>query len=156
MKIRDMKNKNMKWWIGTVSCVLLFSFILFFSYEKMSFVWQGVSIKATLEKKENSNLVTIKGIAKKATLLSLNGREIFIDKEGNFSEQVSPLPGYSVITLNAKDKFGKTAEKKFVLVREEKHMKTVAIADSPDTTIQTEANDPKEDSPNESLLELTE
>ena len=101
-----------------MSCVSLFLIILFFSYEKMCFIWKGVKISATLESQNNSSLTTIKGTAPKATYLSLNGREIFIDKSGNFSESIVVLPGFSVVTLNARDKFGKTAEKKFEVVYE--------------------------------------
>lgn len=155
MKIRDIKNKNMKWWIGTVSCVLLFVFITIFGYEKMCFIWHGVEIDANLEEKEDSNLVTIKGVAEKATHLTINGREIFIDKKGNFSEVVSLLPGYSVINLNAEDKFGKTAEKKFELVREEKNAEAIALADKPDTNTPMKANDTNVGS-HDLLLELTE
>lgn len=99
-----------------MSCVTLFAIIAIFSYEKMCFIWNGVKIEATLEQKENSSLTIVRGKAEKATYLTLNGREIFIDKGGNFSESISILPGYSVVTLNAKDKFGKTAEKKFEVV----------------------------------------
>jgi len=115
----EIKNKNIKWWIGIMSCVLLFSVIMIFSYEKMCFVWRGVEIEATLEQKDNSSIATISGTAYKATLLTLNGREIFIDKSGNFSESVAMLPGFSVITLSAKDKFGNGAKKKFEIVRKE-------------------------------------
>jgi len=119
----------MKWWVGIMSCVLLFAIIGIFSYEKMSFIWHGVKIEATLEKKANSPLATVKGKAEKATHLTLNGREIFIDKEGNFSESIAMLPGFSVVTLNAKDKFGKTAEKKFEIVIE-KDAKAIAFENS--------------------------
>jgi hypothetical protein len=101
-----------------ISCVALFSFILFFSYEKMSFIFKGVKIEAKIEQKDNSSLAVVHGTASKATHITLNGREIFIDKEGNFSESIVMLPGFSIVTLNARDKFGKTAEKKFEVVLE--------------------------------------
>lgn len=106
----------MKWWVGITSCIALFAIITVFSYEKMYFLFKGVKIEATIEQKDTSPLVIVKGVAAKATYIALNGREIFIDKDGNFSEVVAILPGFSVITLNAKDKFGKTAEKKFEIV----------------------------------------
>ena len=109
----------MKWWVGIMSCVVLFSIILVFSYEKMSFVWEGVKIKATIEQKSDSPIATVTGNASKAIYLTLNGREIFIDKDGNFSEAIAVLPGFSIVTLNARDKFGKTAEKKFEVVYKE-------------------------------------
>jgi len=116
MQIKKLKNKNMKWWIGIISCATLFFIIAIFGYEKMCFLFKGVEIEATMEKQNNSSLAEIKGNASKAVYLSLNGREIFIEKNGDFSESISMLPGFSIVTLNAKDKFGKTAEKKFEVV----------------------------------------
>jgi len=115
--MRKIKNKNIKWWVGTISCIALFAVIIGFGYDKMCFVWKGVEIKATIEKESGSSLAVIKGVADKATYITLNGREIFIDKEGNFKESIAVLPGFSVITINARDKFGKTAEQKFEIVR---------------------------------------
>lgn len=103
----------MKWWIGVVSCMALFGGIGIFSYFKMGFLWKGVQISAHIDQTNTSPLITIKGNAKNATYLSLNGREIFIDKDGSFSEQVSLLSGLSVVTIDAQDKFGKVSEKKF-------------------------------------------
>ncbi len=119
MQLKKIKNKNLKWWLGIVSCLVLFLIIGIFSYEKMSFVFRGIEIKATIEQKNDSSLAVIKGVASKATYISLNGREIFINKNGDFSESVILLPGFSVVTINARDKFGKTAEKKFEVVKEE-------------------------------------
>jgi len=127
--MKTIKNQNIKWWIGIMSCVMLFAIIAVFSYEKMCFILNGVKIEATMEQKENSSIATITGRAEKANYLALNGREIFIDKEGNFSETISILPGFSVITINAKDKFGKTAEKKFQIVKE-KDAKAIAFENS--------------------------
>jgi len=119
MQLRTIKNKNMKWWVGIISCMALFLFIIFFSYEKMGFIWKGVKIEATLEQKVDSSIAEIKGVASKATYISINGREIFINKEGEFKESIALLPGFSIVTINAKDKFGKTAEKQFEIVKEE-------------------------------------
>lgn len=116
--IREIKNKNIKWWIEISSCIFLFSFIIIFGYAKINFIVKGVEIKATVERSADSSLVQIKGNAENSILLSLNGREIFIDEDGNFSETVGLLPGFSVISLEAKDKFGKSAEQKFSLVQE--------------------------------------
>ncbi len=108
----------MKWWVGIMSTILLFLIIGIFSYEKMVFIFKGVEIEASILKKDDSTLATVSGNAAKAINLTLNGREIFIDKEGNFSESIAMLPGFSVVTLNARDKFGKTAEQKFEIVIE--------------------------------------
>jgi hypothetical protein len=127
--MRNIKNKNIKWWIGIISCIALFSVIMIFGYEKMCFIWKGVEIKATIKQANNSPLATVSGNASKATYLALNGREIFIDKDGNFTESIVVLPGFSIVTLNARDKFGKTSEKKFEVVYEE-NAKAIAMSGS--------------------------
>lgn len=114
--IKDIKKKSIKWWFGTMFFVLLFAIIGIFSYEKMSFLVNGVKIEANVERNTNSSITRITGKAPKATSITLNGREIFVDKEGNFSEDVSVLPGFSIITLLAHDKFGKEAQKEFEIV----------------------------------------
>lgn len=113
--MRTIKDKNIKWWLNFIFCFLLFAFIGVFAYAKMEFLIEGVKIEAQIIYKEGGPLVEVVGNCPKATYLSLNGREIFIDKEGGFSEMISLLPGYQVITINAKDRFGNRDEKKIDL-----------------------------------------
>jgi magnesium-transporting ATPase (P-type) len=117
--MKNIKNKNIKWWIGITSCLMLFSFIGVFAYMKMSFVLTGVQINANIERSNNTPVTVISGTAKNATYLSLNGREIFINKDGSFSESIALIPGLSVVTITAQDKFGMNKEKKFNLVYKE-------------------------------------
>lgn len=114
-----MQNKNIKWWIGVMSCFMLFAIIGVFAYMKMSFLVKGIQIEARIEKSDTTSIAKVIGKAQNATYISLNGREIFIDKDGNFSETIALIPGFSVITIDAKDKFGKSKEKKFQLVYKE-------------------------------------
>lgn len=101
-----------------MSFLTLFIFIGIFAFMKMSFVLRGVQIIAQVNKNNDSSIVEIQGNAKNATHLKLNGREIFIEKDGTFKESVALLPGLSVIGIEASDKFGKTKEKKFEIVYE--------------------------------------
>jgi len=114
-----LKNKNAKWWVKTTSCLSLFVFIAVFAYFKMNFIMKGVQIVASINKNNNSSIVEIKGKAPNAIHINLNGREIFIEKDGSFNEQVALLPGLSVITIDAQDKFGKFANKKFEVIYKE-------------------------------------
>ena len=113
--MKEIKSKNMKWWVGAMSCIMLFVFIGGFAFMKMEFIFKGVQIEAKINR-DGSSIAEIKGNAKNATHISLNGREIFIDKEGSFTEPIALLPGFSVMTLEAQDKFGNRAEKKFEVV----------------------------------------
>ncbi len=52
-------------------------------------------------------VVSIRGKAEDISRLTLNGRAIFTDAHGNFSEQLLLAPGLNIIKLEAQDKFGK-------------------------------------------------
>lgn len=58
-----------------------------------------------------SKTVFVKGTVKNASFISLNGRQIFIDNNGLFSEEVLPNLGYNVIEMKAEDRFGKKINK---------------------------------------------
>ena len=58
----------------------------------------------------------IVGQAVRVNSLSLNGSPISVDQQGNFSESVVLFPGENIITLSAKDQFGRSTEKRLILV----------------------------------------
>lgn len=60
----------------------------------------------------------VTGNAKNAVNLTLNGREISIDEDGNFDETIALLPGYNVISIRAVDKFGNIDEKNYQITYE--------------------------------------
>jgi hypothetical protein len=124
--MKDTQNKNIKWWIGLTSYVMLASVVGIFAYMKFSFILHGVQIIAKIERNGSTSLAYIKGKAEHATVISLNGREIYIDKDGSFSEPIALIPGFSVITIDTQDKFGNNKEKKFQVVYE-KSAGTVAF-----------------------------
>lgn len=62
------------------------------------------------------NIVKLNGNAKNAIELTLNGREISIDQEGNWNETIALLPGYNIVTIKAIDKFGYVDEKNYKLM----------------------------------------
>jgi len=63
-----------------------------------------------------NNILEITGNAKNAISLTLDGREISIDGNGNFDETIALLPGYNIINIKAQDKFGYTDEKNYKLM----------------------------------------
>ncbi len=62
------------------------------------------------------SVTKISGNAKNAINLTLNGREISVDQQGNFTETIALLSGYNIVSLRAKDKFGNSDEKDFRLI----------------------------------------
>ncbi len=111
MNTHHIQNKNMAFWVRTSVCVILFSIICVFSYQNMKEILHGVQVSAQLNTSTTTSVSKISGVAKNATYLSLNGREIFIDKNGAFTEDVALPDGYSVVTLTARDAFGTKRDK---------------------------------------------
>jgi len=63
-----------------------------------------------------NSVVEVTGNAKNAINLALNGREISIDKSGNFKETIALLSGYNIINITVKDKFGYVDEKNYQIM----------------------------------------
>lgn len=62
------------------------------------------------------SLVEITGSAKNISFLTLNGNKIFINEEGVFREKILLSYGYNIISVEAKDRFGRTENKIIQLV----------------------------------------
>ncbi len=66
--------------------------------------------------KITDSIMHITGNARNAINLTLNGREISVDRDGNFNETIALLSGYNVVEIKAKDKFGNNDEKIYKLM----------------------------------------
>ncbi len=53
------------------------------------------------------SLIKIEGVIKNATFISLNDKQIFVDDEGNMTDQILLYEGYNIMTVRAKGKFGR-------------------------------------------------
>ena len=102
--------------------IITFSlFIVIYAFFQSKYLIFGVKIKDINIENQTSfttNSFEIKGNAKHAVEVILNGREISIDKEGNFKESLALNEGYNIVTLKAKDKFGHQDEKNYNLTYE--------------------------------------
>ena len=55
--------------------------------------------------------MTMTGFATNVAWLELNGRQIFTDEEGYWSEKLLLSPGPSIMTVKGRDRFGREEEK---------------------------------------------
>lgn len=55
----------------------------------------------------DDSLVTIAGTARDVDIITLNGRNIFIDESGALEEQLLLSYGYNIITVTGRDRFGR-------------------------------------------------
>lgn len=58
---------------------------------------------------QNERQITLTGTARNISHLWLNDRQIYTDQTGTFTETVVLENGYTVITLRAEDRYGRTA-----------------------------------------------
>lgn len=67
---------------------------------------------------QNQRVVTLEGSTENIVKLALNGRQIFTNKEGEFTETLVLENGYTITTLEAHDRYGRTRTytQKFVYV----------------------------------------
>ena len=117
-------NQDAKKIVKIASLTIFFLFIIVYAFFTSKNLIFGVKItdvninglSAQTGAKMTENVLEINGNAKNALNLSLNGREISIDKKGNFHETIILLLGYNVVNIKAKDKFGNIDEKNYQLM----------------------------------------
>ena len=59
----------------------------------------------------SDHMVVVSGRAENISFLSLNDRPIYVDEKGLWSEKLIAPEGLSIMTVRAKDRFGRTTEK---------------------------------------------
>jgi hypothetical protein len=67
----------------------------------------------------DERFIEIKGTAEHVSFISLNNRPININEENKFQEKLLLQDGYNIITLYAKDRFGREIKKHIQLVVKE-------------------------------------
>lgn len=99
-----------------IASLFFFSLIIIiYAFLRSSDLVFGVKIK-NVNLTRDEKLVKITGNARNAVNLFLDGREISIDGEGNFSETIALLLGYNIVSLEAHDKFENHDYKSYQLI----------------------------------------
>jgi hypothetical protein len=76
---------------------------------------------ASLPTASEERLIVLEGQAKNIIRMSLNGRQIYTDKDGHFKEALVLENGYTVATLQAEDRYGRitTHTQEFVFKKQQ-------------------------------------
>ncbi len=89
-----------------VGAILFFAYVVF----QARFVIEVLEI--TLSNQTGTpvtnRLVTLEGTARNIVHMSLNGRQIYTDASGNFKEAIVLENGYTIATLHAEDRYGRS------------------------------------------------
>jgi hypothetical protein len=108
-------HRLLKIFVFTLVIAIVVGYTLFATHDFMS----GPSISVS-EPANGSTFYTpdihIKGRVFRIQDISLNGRSITIDNQGNFDEVVLLAPGYNIFNLVARDKFGRSKDYRLELV----------------------------------------
>jgi len=101
--------------LTSIFFVLIIVYAFFRSYNLL-FGVKIINVNIVNGATVKDNILEVKGNAKNAINLTLDGREISIDQAGNFDETLALLLGYNVINIRAVDKFGHVDEKNYQLI----------------------------------------
>lgn len=112
-------NSDARFYLKTFCFIVLFAAIIGYGIFTSRYLIEGPIV--TIDSPQNgatetSPLVEIDGTAQNITYISLDDRQIFIDENGRFSEKLLLQPGYSIIKVYAKDRFGRSTTKTLGLV----------------------------------------
>ena len=113
--VNNFRHANIK---NIVFAILLVA-ILGYTYFQMQNIVTGPVITITEPKNGavlTSSHIEVIGTTKNISNINLNDRQIFIDESGAFKEKLLLSPGYNIITLRAKDKFGRETKNVLELV----------------------------------------
>ena len=115
-------NRDAKKILKISSLSVLFLFIVLFAFWGSRDLIFGVKIRKVdiVNVADRSStpgpIMRITGNAKNAITLTLDGRTISVDQQGNFDETIALLPGYNIIEIKAVDKFNKSDVKNYKLI----------------------------------------
>jgi len=114
-------NQNIKKILKIAGLSVFFLLIIVYAFFRSKDLIFGVKIRnvnLTDGATVTENIVKVTGNARNAINLTLDGREISVDQQGNFNETIALLAGYNIINIKAQDKFGDIDEKNYKLIYE--------------------------------------
>ncbi|MBP6924312.1 MAG: hypothetical protein KBB78_01965 [Candidatus Pacebacteria bacterium] len=103
-----------RYWITAIVLLLMLLFVVF--QARFLIVGPRIVITDAPEGPQNQRQITISGTAYNISHLWLNDRAIYTDAKGNFKETIVLENGYTIATLRAEDRYGRTTKTKEELV----------------------------------------
>jgi len=105
--------------IKTIFFIIIISIVIGYTYYQTNDYLRGPIlelIEPTDNSTHNQSKITIKGYAKNISYISMNGRQIFTNQAGQFSEEILLSEGYNIISVSTKDKYERENQKILKLV----------------------------------------
>jgi len=108
--MRKISELGSRFWVFFSLFILLVLYSLF----QARFLILGPNIRITSPldgARVESPVVELLGVASNISYISVNDRPIFVNEKGDFDEKLIVPVGLSIITMKAKDRFGRETEK---------------------------------------------
>ncbi len=121
---------NIKKFLGFGVLAGLFIFIVGYSIFQTRSLAKGVDLIVNGIKDGavfNGSILTLSGQATHARHIMINDREILVDRDDNFSEELILSPGLNIITVEAEDKFDKKTDVTYRVFYKENSAKATAL-----------------------------
>lgn len=113
-------SNDLKKILKIVIIAIFFLFIIIFGFYRSKDLIFGVKIRNVNiinGSTTTADTLNITGNARNAIKISINGREISVNNQGDFDETIALLSGYNIINIKAEDKFGASDEKNYQLIK---------------------------------------
>jgi hypothetical protein len=107
---------TLKYVVGTLLFVLFLWYILF--QARLLIGGPKITLLHDLATIQDRRTVIIEGTAQNVTQITLNGRDIFVSPNGVFNETLVLQDGYTIMTIEARDRYGRTTSLSRSLVYE--------------------------------------
>ncbi len=92
--------------------VLVLCLLLGYAVFQARFILAGpqITFAGEMSSVQQERVINLEGTTANIVSLSLNGREIYTDKQGHFKEALILENGYTIATLEAHDRYGRSHE----------------------------------------------
>lgn len=92
-----------------IFALVLSALVYMFFQARFLIAGPRLALEEELTVVQHDRQIVLEGIAENITAITLNGRKIQTSETGAFSEPVVLENGYTIVTLEATDRFGRTA-----------------------------------------------
>lgn len=104
---REITLRNILYYTGIALVICAF---IGYAIFQARFLLTGpvITLQNIPEVVQTERLITLEGTAQNIVYLTLNGRQIYTDKNGYFKEALVLENGYTIATLQAHDRYGRS------------------------------------------------
>lgn len=106
---KNRPTRMKKTFASFLAFVFLALFTIYTGFETIKYL-SGPSLEIVSPKDFETTIepsINIRGVVKRAAYITINGKQIFADTNGEFGNELLLPPGYSIIRILVKDRFGK-------------------------------------------------